>query len=409
MSLKKKILITLSIFTVVVTLIELSNQQMTDWTATFDKDDKVPFGTHVFNELLPELFPNSDISFNTASLFETLDTLDTKGKRKTIMIMYKSWYRNYIGIDKLSMERLLTWVKNGNTAFINIAGSMDIDTLKLKISNYNYNYGVNNLNNDSAYTQLLFYNNKLNKNIAYNIDKGDFDSKISRFDTLNAELLAYDTLDGNSVKFLRQKIGNGYLYYSTLPFVFTNYNLLYGEPDLAVKMLSYLPKNNDLIIDEYYKLKSAKTEHSLRYIFSQQPLKWAYFTILFSTVIFIIIGLKRKQRAIPILKKHKNSSLEFIQTISNLYLEENDNKFIAEKKIKHFKKLLQNKFNINFKEMSSELQVYIAQRTGTDLGLINDIFNDIRKIKLLNSINSHELIKLNNNIDKFYKKVNYGN
>lgn len=391
---RNKILFALVI--VLIFLIEVSNRDLTDWTATFSNEDNIPFGTKVFDELLPELFIADNISYNDASLYETLDTNETN---TTLIIAYDNMFGNAsINIDPKSLEQLVTWVSKGNTAFININGVANFDTLDIGISQ---TYVIN----ETEYKNINFYDEKLQFDEELKLDKGTYSSYFTRFDTSKVELIAH--YDDQAI-FIRQNIGEGDIYISTVPYVFTNYNLLYGSPDLAIRMLSYLPKENDIIFDNYYKIGADKSNHKLRYILSQKSLRWGYFTLLIAVVLAIILNLKRKQNPIPIIKKKKNTSLEFIKTISNLYLEENDNKFIADKKIKHFRDFL--KFRLNLKDSSihDDILEYIAKRTGVSLQLVDDIFNQIIIVERTEDISFQQLDKLNSSIDKFYSKVRDG-
>lgn len=369
---------------------------MTDWSASFNKEDKIPFGTKVLDELLPELFSNSKITYNDVSLYESLDT---NMANQTLIVAYDNLYgKAKINIDFKSLERLIAWVNKGNTAFLNISGQADFDTLNLGIS-------TTYVFNESIEKYIDFYNEKLHMEKGMQLHKGTYSSYFTRVDTSNVELIAhYD----NQARFIKQKIGKGNIYISTIPYVFTNYNLLYGSPELAIKMLSYLPKDNDIIVDEYYKIGAKKSSHKLRYILSQKSLKWGYYTLLMTVFFAIVINLKRKQKAIPVIRKKKNSSLEFIKTISNLYLEENDNKFIADKKIKHFRNYLRQKLNLKANSFEIDIMEYIAKRTGVGVELLEEIFRRIRAVEITNDVSFQQLEQLNSCIDKFYLKVRNG-
>lgn len=380
----------------VIFLIEVSNRDFTNWNPTFNKEDKIPFGTQVLDELLPELFGSSKITYSNTSLYESLDTTKTN---QTLFIAYDNVYgQKSINIDKESMDKLLTWVSNGNTAFLNISGSTRIDTLGIEI------YTDYDLFNQEK-RNIDFYNEDLKFDRALKIDRGRYKSYFTEVDTNKVELIAHN---GIAECFLKQKMGKGNIYISTIPYAFTNYNLLYGSPELAVKMLSYLPKDNDIIVDEYYKIGSDKSSHNLRYILSQKSFKWGYYTLLMTVFFAIVINLKRKQKAIPVIRKKKNTSLDFIRTISNLYLEENDNKFITDKKIKHFRDYLRQKLYLKSNSYEIDINEYIAKRTGVSIELLELIFRRIRAVESSKDVSFQQLEELNSSIDQFYLKVRNG-
>ena len=61
----------------------------------------------------------------------------------------------------------------------------------------------------------------------------------------------------------------------------------------------------------------------LQFVLAHRSLKTAYFLLLFIVLIFILFEGKRKQKAIPLVPKNENTSLEYIDTLSRLYLHQN--------------------------------------------------------------------------------------
>jgi len=55
----------------------------------------------------------------------------------------------------------------------------------------------------------------------------------------------------------------------------------------------------------------------LKYILSQESLKWAYYILIVSIIVYIIFQGKRKQRVIPLIPPLKNTTLEFVRIIAS--------------------------------------------------------------------------------------------
>ncbi len=144
---------------------------------------------------------------------------------------------------------------------------------------------------------------------------------------------------------MKVKIGKGNLYIHSVPNIFTNYNLLKAERDYIFKCLSYL-NIRDVIWDEYYKEVNKYQSTPIRYILSQPSLKWAYFTLIISLIFFVIFRGRRDQRVIPIIKPLSNTTLEFVETVGNLYFKQSNHKNIADKKITYFLDYIRIKYSL---------------------------------------------------------------
>lgn len=384
-------------FIIVIVLIDILSQNITDWSPSFSKDDEIPFGMKVFDLILPEIFPESKISYNTKSLYESLDTNSTN---QMLIINNDNYYKNKKNsIDSKSFEKLLKWIENGNTAFLNLS-YINLDTLKIRTM-YNFSSYIK----DSISVEFSFVN--MNTEIKYaNFKKGNYSRYIGKYDTAKIEPLVYS--EGRKCM-IKQKWGKGEIYLATMPYLFTNYNLLYDNKQIALNFLSYLPKADEIILDDYYiNTYKAESTHPLRYIMSQKSLKWAYYTILLTVIIAAIFSIKRKQKAIPILPSKKNTSLAFINSISGLFMEENDNRFIAQKKFKHYKEFLKRKYNIKFDKIDNELISKITAKSGVSSELTTTIFENYKYAESGSAISLTLLEEFTENIDEFYKKVRNG-
>ena len=87
----------------------------------------------------------------------------------------------------------------------------------------------------------------------YTFPKKRMTAYFESVDYRKAELLA-TTVDGQS-KFIKFTIGEGSILISTDPVAMTNYFMVHKDNhEFVSTMLSYMPNENDLIWDEYYKV-----------------------------------------------------------------------------------------------------------------------------------------------------------
>jgi hypothetical protein len=237
----------------------------------------------------------------------------------------------------------------------------------------------------------------------YLYTKGNFSNYFEEFDTTMVQVLG-ENGDGK-VNFIRIKYGEGNFFLHTLPLAFTNYHLLNSENNEYVyKVLSHLPVQ-ETFWDDYYKDGNRYTASSLNYIISQQSLRWAYYIILASAVLFIFFYGRRRQRIIPVIPPLKNSTIEFVETIGNLYYQQKDYKNIAEKKITYFLDHIRNRYLIQTSNFDEETIKKISEKSLMAEGKIKSIFRNIEKIKSSAQISEDDLLNFNYQIEKFYERT----
>ncbi len=59
---------------VIYLLIEMSSPKPIDWTITYSHQDKNPFGSHLINERLADIFPEGSLSNVNLTLYELEDS-----------------------------------------------------------------------------------------------------------------------------------------------------------------------------------------------------------------------------------------------------------------------------------------------------------------------------------------------
>ncbi len=386
---KKHILFLLASFLVLL-IFELMSPKKIDWSLSFERSDKIPFGTYVLYDLLPNIFSKNEITLNEKSLYERFNKSESQDN---IIIITKTFSPN-----KMDLNELLDIVYKGSNAFISaneIYGKF-ADTLKLSLDFFFRKSII------EADTNILNYtNSKIKTDSGYIYYKALNSYYISKFDTTNSLVLGFSK--DSLVNFIKISHGRGHFFINTNPLAFTNYNLLLrNNYEYVSKSLSFLP-NRNTIWDEYYKPNKKISRTPLRYILSNKALKYAYYLLIVGIFIYIIFESKRKQKIIPVINAPKNTSLEFINTISRLYYSKGNHRDIAIKKFKYFIDFLNSKYFIS--DYNKEDINKIAEKTGVNSVLINDIFTRYNNIVECKNISSDQLIKFNDKIEKFYSQT----
>lgn len=384
-----KFILPVIIVAIIFLIVKIFTPEPTDWKQSYSKNDKIPYGSYILYEQLNQLFPGKNIESTNLPFYNISIQRDIKEKNIIIIC-------NYFNPDELDTRVLLELLDNGNDVLIASASFGNKLSDSLKIQTY-YSYF-----NDLDTNEFNFVNPELKREVNYRFSQGNYEHYFYMFDTTNALVLG---INGQGhPNFIKMKIGSGTLFLHTIPNVFTNYNLLKSERDYIYKSLSYL-KVRDVIWDEYYKEVNKYQSTPIRYILSQPSLKWGYFTFLFAMVLFVIFKGKREQRIIPVIKPLTNTTLEFIQTVGNVYLKQSNHKNIAKKKIIYFLDHIRNKYGIRTNELNNDLIKQLSEKSNYDERELNKIKTIIFNIENSTSIKKEILLELNNLLENFYLKT----
>ena len=378
---------------------ELNKPKELSWQVSLSKRDKNPYGTYILNNLLPQTLKQKALRHSNKTLFELAD----EGGIENLLILCRSF-----APDKSDLNALFEMLESGADIFIasSAYGGKFRDTLHLEIANTILNDSLANLG--FAYLQALedstpvrFVNPHLtNKN--YYFKKRTVTEYFESIDTLQTRVIAKNK-SGYPVMTITPW-GNGNIILSTLPLGFTNYYMLWDKNhEFASTALSYL-SDKALVWTEYYQLGRQESESRLRFLLSNESLRWAYYVTIFTLLVFVFFEAKRKQRMIPIIKPPENTTLEFAETVSNLYYNHGDHFNLATKKILFFKEQIRTRYYIQTSVLDDDFYQELSNKTGEDLESLKSLFQHIREIELRKRISKAELFSLSQKLDEFLKK-----
>lgn len=385
-----KYFIPLAAVIVIVFLVELTSPPEIDWTPSFTKQEKAPYGSYILHDILPQLFPEAEIDVAIHPAYNELPlyTLGS-GWRGSYLVV-----NNTFDVTELDTRSIFEFADSGHTVFIAAEhfGESFADSLGFET------YTGFGSGDDSVEVNLV--NPTLKSERSYRYAPNTNDYFFSHFDSSRSVVLGVD--GKGRPNFISMQRGNGRIILSSFPYAFTNYNLLAGNnAEYVYKALSYLPEGN-LIWDEYYKAGRVIVNSPFRYVLSHASLRWAYFTAIAGVVLFMIFMGKRRQRIIPVIKPLPNTTLEFVNTVAQLYYQHGDHKNLAEKKITYFLEHVRSAYGVNAKERSEELYRMIAARAGTEVESVRSIFNYIDRIETATRVDSDMLEALSTAIERFH-------
>lgn len=120
-------------------------------------------------------------------------------------------------------------------------------------------------------------------------------------------------------------LGKGVIHISLIPAIFTNYAV--ANPDnfaFASRYVESWPSTVQ-VTDSYYPQNDYNDDNNttlgqspLHFILSFPTLRWAWYLLLISLLLFILFRTQRKERIVPIIKGRTNQSLEFAKSLGTL-------------------------------------------------------------------------------------------
>jgi len=382
-------------------LFEYYRPKPLDWSTTYSNKDHIPFGTEVLFELLPELVDKHEVEslrippYNQLSKDSAVLVNTKKAGVKSSYVFINDDFE--IGIN--DQNALLNYVNKGNTVFVSAYHFPDslMNVLGVEAKE------DARTSKDTAKV-FNFTNPKIRDKKGFLFDKDDGRDYLKIKDFAHVIVLATNE-DDNPV-FVKVNYGKGQFFLHNLPLAFTNYYVLDSLTEKqAFHALSYLPKQ-PVYWDEYQKQgRFGENENSVfRYIVSQPGLKTAYLLTLAGLLLYAVFSGKRKQRVIPVMNTPKNVSLEFIETIGNMYYRQSNHANMAEKLVQHFWIYVKDRFGITYNQFTeNELLVQISAKSGLSDLEMQTLFNEISENN--SKWTGQRLMDLNQKLEDFYART----
>lgn len=374
--------------------LKLLSPKKHNWTVTFAAEDKNPFGGFAMNQLVRTLFPDHRLAHSFKTIYELKDSV---GERSNVLIVAETF-----SPGKEDTEALLNHVHKGGHAFISSQYIYGVfaDTLKLSTYDTNFKFG-SVFPGDSA--TLFLTAVSFDSTAKYTYRHTNVHNYLSNFDTTRTSVIALN--ERRVPVTIRVKWGAGSFLINCTPMMFTNINLLSGDNSTFVSsQLSYLLPG-PITWTEYYQRGRREINTPLRFILLNEPLSWAYYIAIISLIVFMVFEVKRRQRIIPVIAPLRNTTLEFVATIGDLYYQNGDHKNIAEKKIIYFLEQIRSKYGLGTNVLDNEFAATLARKAGQSSEETIALINLINLIRTKAFISVETLIDLNNKLETFNRKV----
>ncbi|WP_159947575.1 DUF4350 domain-containing protein [Polaribacter septentrionalilitoris] len=379
----------------------------TDWNENYKEKQKSPFGNYVIYNEAANLLDGQKVELLEKHIYDHLlfyiydDVVDEK---KNYVIIKSSNYKR----TNQGKKQLLDFVYKGNTAFLALNSFSDSLQIKLGFTNNNLDKKVRNIHRLKELKGTFYL-----KNDAFQKTKFTFDRNIRRNyflqynDTITTVLGTIEVGGEQVPNFIKIAHGKGSVLLHTQPIAFTNYNLLNGNEAYAANVFSYIPNNptlwDPLIRSSKYDDRLDEEQPSIfSFFLAHQTLTWFLLVSLAGVILFMVFNARRKQRPIPVIEPLKNSTVEFTQTIANLYLKEQDHKNLVDKKIAYFLEKVRSKYLLNTTNLNKDFIDKLAAKSGNDINRTKYLINTIILLNKKTECTEEELLVLHKMIKNFF-------
>ncbi len=220
--------------------------------------------------------------------------------------------------------------------------------------------------------------------------------------------------DGKRVleNFISFNIGEGKLFLHSDQLFFTNYFIIENEGfEYAQKVISHLP-NKRVVWDRYHanyhyegEFADGPPSSPLRFVFENPPLKYAWYTIILTTLLFVLFRSKRQQRIIPLMPRVENTSIAFAHSLGALHYKADSGRHLAKEMMHLFNNFNRRRYGIKRKKDISGLAEEIAKKSKTPIELVKSILELERKIVFNPSSRMSENGILYRKLQSYYKQA----
>lgn len=366
---------------IILALFEVNKTESTDWRKNFDINQKSPFGLFIFTNEINGLFKNK-VKKTDQTPYDYYN--QNKKKPHNILVIEN-------GLDKQSWNKILNQVSNGSDAMLIVTDvPKDISD---SIGYYDSKISFEDEN-------VLKLTDTKYQNDFIKLDK--FPSgKGFTFVKPGVEVLGKTVEKNNTgqANFIKVKFGKGSIYVHCEPLFITNYYLLKrGSVQYAQDVFSYLDDRETVW---FVKSSSKTSQFFLRFILSNPALKYAWWVFLGGLVLFIFFNAKRKQRIVPIVEPLKNTSVDFVKSIGNLYLQEGDFHDMMAKKAQYFLNKVRMDLLIDTQKLDEEFEKKLQLKTGKPIEMISEATHFIKKaLDPYAAVMKEDLAKMNKLLDQ---------
>lgn len=374
-----------------------------DERITLKQKDKIPYGTAATKALLPGLFPESEISYDSKSPGHWENIIPTSYNQAVILVC------DYFNADKNELYQLLQFIQSGNYVFI-IAKSFSEDAEQY----FGFSYSNPGLNifttqrDDSLTTRLESPPFSSQQTFVY--PGANYSSWFYALDTARTVVWGRD--EANRVNFIQMKRGIGSIFIHSAPLAFSNYFVLHKKnTGFFESVFSVIPPGVSRVVwNEYYLTKPNRPGRQsepgwLSVLFRYPPFKWGLLTIMATLLLMVLLGMRRRQQMIPVYQKPRNESLDFVKTMGRLYHDRRDHQNLAKKMSVYFLDHVRTRYKLPTQELDENFSRLLQYKSGFPPEQVNEIVSFTSYLQNDAPVSESQLTRYHKLLELFYQNT----
>ena len=383
-----------------------------DERITLKRQDKIPYGTYAAYQNLEYIFPKATIYTNKyePGYWDSVSLYDSQQALIAVCRNFRA--------DEGEMRNLIRFVENGNDVFISTRYLSAVADNILDCNSSAYDLSIIPVESLAANMKIRLKAPPFAAPLNYSYPGKTFNTFFTTIDTTTTEVLGYD--ESGNPNFIHLRAGKGNFYVHTEPLAFSNFFVLHKEnKNYYEKALSVInPDVTKIIWDEYFLDKREAFEEpdrdrkdwfttlmNLKNSNDQKPFIPAFLLLILLLLLYVLLGMRRTQRHIPVITKPRNDSLDFVKTIGRLYYDREDHKNLSRKMAAYFLEHVRNKYKLPTGTLDEHFIEQLRFKTGLEEGEIRGIVTFIKYLDEEPGISHRSLTDFHKQLESFYKKA----
>jgi hypothetical protein len=363
---------------------------------TFSYKDKLPGGCYAAYNCLQQLYNGESLKVMTKPFTRTYKKNDylNKGEGSLYILVSDKLYAS-----QQDIEDMLQFASAGNQLFIavNEPDSILRERLDFAVSSRGMSFKMTG-------SGQRYVNPYFGEDTSFSRE-GIYEGRyFTRLDTANMTILG--TNADQQPNFVRVTYGKGNVFLLLNPSSFTNYFLMHRSNVASLeKQIAYTyDKPSGVYWDEYYKyLNGPQGDFSEWQVLMRYPsMRWALWLFVALLLLYVLFESKRRQRIIPDKPVLTNNSLEFVETLGQLYYQQGNNRNLAQKMTLHWTEYVRTRFYLGTQHLNAAFVDTLARKSGQPYDIVREIVESIHHIQLSDQLSDADLQKFYRSIHQFY-------
>lgn len=387
------------------------NRKQLDERVTLHRMDKRPYATWVFFRELPVLFPGAEVRVNQHEPGNWDSVRTGEGRQLYISISDR------FGADREELDELISFARAGNDVLVvarYISAAAD-EWLGVSSSSSEISYNPDLPDND---VQVTLRTPPFTDTVYFQYPGRSYFSFFTNINSSRTQVLGED--GSGHPHFIRLRAGAGNVFVHLEPLVFSNYFLLHEENLRYLEQVASVirPGIRNIIWDEYFlRQKPSYADNNnrkkgwmsvlmgMKNEEGKEPFRAAIWLLAGLLLLYVLLEMRRRQRPIPVIRKPRNESLDFVKTIGQLYYGKGDHLNLCRKMAAYFLEHVRSKYKLPTGNLNEEFVRHLHYKSGFPEPELQRIVDFIRELDLGENISAADLARFHRQLESFYQKA----